>query len=91
MVARVAALVSRFDKFFRVDEAAKRMTDLKAFHCQIVVDVLWDIPQNITIALGDDIAFVLVQLESSKMEGDYGGTCCHRLAILMKRAKGIRS
>nr|CAD1833671.1 unnamed protein product [Ananas comosus var. bracteatus] len=46
-VARVAALVSSFGRFIKADEVTKAMTDLRAFRCQIALDSIYSILQNL--------------------------------------------
>ncbi|XP_020112299.1 uncharacterized protein LOC109726877 [Ananas comosus] len=63
-VARVAALVGGFGRFIKADDTTKAMTDLRAFRCQINLDSLREIPQNLSIVLGEEIFSVMVHLES---------------------------
>ncbi|OAY70654.1 hypothetical protein ACMD2_25377 [Ananas comosus] len=63
-VPRVAAIVCGFGRFIKADEVTKAMTDLRAFRCQIILDTLTDIPQNLSIVLGEERYPVMVHLES---------------------------
>nr|CAD1832685.1 unnamed protein product [Ananas comosus var. bracteatus] len=63
-VARVAALVSGFGRFEKADATTKAVTDLRAFRCQITLDSLTDIPQNLSIVLREEVFSIIVHLES---------------------------
>uniref|UniRef100_A0A6V7QUJ1 DUF4283 domain-containing protein n=1 Tax=Ananas comosus var. bracteatus TaxID=296719 RepID=A0A6V7QUJ1_ANACO len=71
-VARVAALVCGFRRFVKADDTTKAMTDLKAFICQITLDNLSDIPQNLSIVVGEEIFSVMVHLERERIAEDGG-------------------
>nr|CAD1842921.1 unnamed protein product [Ananas comosus var. bracteatus] len=72
-VARVAALVGGFGRFVKADATTKAMTDLRAFRCQIVLDSVWDIPQNLSVVLGEESFPVMVHLESWRRVAEGGG------------------
>nr|CAD1842588.1 unnamed protein product [Ananas comosus var. bracteatus] len=63
--ARVAAIVNSFGRYLRVDEKSINMLDLIGFRCQIAVDDLAEVPENLAITLGDLVVNVIVQLETS--------------------------
>lgn len=51
----------------------KAMTDLRAFRCQITLELASDIPQNLFVVLGEEIFSVMVHLESwESAEGPRG-------------------
>nr|CAD1841865.1 unnamed protein product [Ananas comosus var. bracteatus] len=62
-VARVAALISSFGRFIRADAATKAMTDLRAYRCQIALDSIYNIPQNLSVIVGEELFPVMVHLE----------------------------
>lgn len=63
-VARVATLVSGFGRFIKADGVTKAMTDFRAFRCQISLDSIGAIPQNLLVIIGDELFSVMVHLES---------------------------
>nr|CAD1832665.1 unnamed protein product [Ananas comosus var. bracteatus] len=62
-VARVAALVSSFGRFIKADSATKAMTDLRAFRCQIALDSINNVPENLSVIVGEELFPVRVHLE----------------------------
>lgn len=62
-VARVAALVSSFGRFIKADDVTKAMTDLRAFRCQIALDSIYNIPQNLSVIVDEELYPVMVHLE----------------------------
>nr|CAD1839827.1 unnamed protein product [Ananas comosus var. bracteatus] len=71
-VARVAALVSSFGRFIKADNVTKAMTDLQAFRCQIALDSIYNIPQNLSVIVGEELFPVMVHLERWE-RADVGG------------------
>uniref|UniRef100_A0A6V7QYG8 CCHC-type domain-containing protein n=1 Tax=Ananas comosus var. bracteatus TaxID=296719 RepID=A0A6V7QYG8_ANACO len=63
-VPRVAAMVSGFGRFVKADSVTKAMTDLRAFRCQVVLDSVRDVPQNLSIVLDEEQHPVMVHIES---------------------------
>nr|CAD1843445.1 unnamed protein product [Ananas comosus var. bracteatus] len=61
----VAALVSGFGRFIRLDDSSARMVDLSGYRCLVAVNHLSDIPENLEICFGDLSLSVLIQLERS--------------------------
>nr|CAD1830281.1 unnamed protein product [Ananas comosus var. bracteatus] len=61
---RVAAIVGGFGRFVKADATTRATTDLRAFRCQIVLDSVFDVPQNLSIVLGEVLYSVMVHLES---------------------------
>ncbi len=47
-------------RYFRGDEISVNTLDLIDFRCQVIVDDLADIPENLAITMGDIIISVLV-------------------------------
>nr|CAD1833442.1 unnamed protein product [Ananas comosus var. bracteatus] len=72
-VARVAAMVSGFGRFVMADETTKAMTDLHAFRCQITLDSITDIPQNLAVVLGEELFSVMIHLEDWERVVDVAG------------------
>nr|CAD1835997.1 unnamed protein product [Ananas comosus var. bracteatus] len=62
-VARVAALVSGFGRFIKADDVTKAMTDFRTFRCQIALDLINSIPQNLLVIVGEERFPVMVHLE----------------------------
>lgn len=62
-VARVAALVSSFGRFIKADNITKAMTDLRAFRCQITLDSIYNILQNLSVIVDEESFSVMVHLE----------------------------
>nr|CAD1835713.1 unnamed protein product [Ananas comosus var. bracteatus] len=62
-VPRVAALVSGFGRFIKADGPTKALTDLRAFRCQIALDSVFSIPQNLSVIVGEERFPVIVHLE----------------------------
>ncbi|OAY65254.1 hypothetical protein ACMD2_16588 [Ananas comosus] len=62
-VARVAALISGFGRFIKADEETKAMTNFRAFRCQIALDSIYNIPQNLSVIIGEELFPVMVHLE----------------------------
>lgn len=60
---RVAAIVNGFGRLLRVDDESINMMDISKYRCEIAVDDLREIPQVISITLGDDVIPVVVQVE----------------------------
>ncbi len=71
--ARIASMVSSFERFIRADDTSKNMTDLRAYRCRIAVDDIGEIPQRLTIVLGDEVLDIAVHMESSERVRDGGG------------------
>nr|CAD1841252.1 unnamed protein product [Ananas comosus var. bracteatus] len=71
-VARVAALVSGFGRFIKADEATKAMKDLRAFRCQIALDSIYSIPQNLSVIIGEELFPVMIHLERWERQEDRG-------------------
>nr|CAD1834140.1 unnamed protein product [Ananas comosus var. bracteatus] len=71
-VARVAALVSSFGRFIKADSVSRAMTDLRAFRCQIALDSIYNIPQNLSVIIGEELFPVMVYLERWE-RADAGG------------------
>nr|CAD1819186.1 unnamed protein product [Ananas comosus var. bracteatus] len=93
-VPRVAALVCGFGRFVKADEVTKAMSDLRAFRCQIILDTLTDIPQNLAIILGEERFPVMVHLESweravDEAHGDPPGPPRGGMAMITNRERGI--
>lgn len=70
----MAAMVSEFGQFIKADEITKAMTDIQAFRYKITLDSITDIPQNLSIVLGDEEFAVMVHLESWEREVLLGPT-----------------
>nr|CAD1832859.1 unnamed protein product [Ananas comosus var. bracteatus] len=62
-VARVATLISGFGRFIKADAVTKAMTDLRAFRCQIALDSINSIPQNLSVIVGEELFPVMIHLE----------------------------
>nr|CAD1825724.1 unnamed protein product [Ananas comosus var. bracteatus] len=62
-VARVAALISGFGRFIKADDETKAMTNFPAFRCQIALDSIYNIPQNLSVIIGEELFPVMVHLE----------------------------
>uniref|UniRef100_A0A6V7QXD9 DUF4283 domain-containing protein n=1 Tax=Ananas comosus var. bracteatus TaxID=296719 RepID=A0A6V7QXD9_ANACO len=62
-IPRVAAIVGGFGRFVKADAVSRANLDLRAFRCQIVLDSLLDVPQNLSVVLGDEVFAVMVHLE----------------------------
>lgn len=69
---RVAALVSGFGRFIKADGPTKSLTDLRAFRCQIALDSIHSIPQNLSVIIGEELFHVLVHLERWERNDDGG-------------------
>nr|CAD1831643.1 unnamed protein product [Ananas comosus var. bracteatus] len=72
-IARVAALVGGFERFVKADDITKGMTNLRTFRCQITLDSLRDIPQNMAIVLEEEVFSVRIHLESWERVTDAAG------------------
>lgn len=57
-------MVGGFGRFIKADATTKMMMDIRAFHCQITLESLDDIPENLSIVLGEELFTVMVHLES---------------------------
>nr|CAD1844430.1 unnamed protein product [Ananas comosus var. bracteatus] len=62
-VARVASLISGFGRFIKADDETKALTDFRAFRCQIALDSINNIPQNLSVIIGEELFPVMVHLE----------------------------
>ncbi len=71
--ARVASMISGFGRFLRADGVTKEMSDLRAYRCRIAVDEIWEIPQNLSVVLGEEVFAVQVHLESWERAPAGGG------------------
>nr|CAD1827268.1 unnamed protein product [Ananas comosus var. bracteatus] len=86
-VPRVAAIVSGFGRFVKADPVTRAMTDLRAFRCQIVLDSVFDVPQNLLIMLDKQLHPVMVHLESwERIEEE--GVVIHRYHLNTSRKIG---
>lgn len=55
--------MSGFGKVIKADEATKAMIDLIVFRCQITIDSIREIPQNLSIVLGEESFLVIIYIE----------------------------
>lgn len=64
-----------FGRFIKADATTRALTDLRAYRCQIVLDSLLDVPQNLSIVLGEEVFSVMVHLVSwERIDVGGGGT-----------------
>nr|CAD1832813.1 unnamed protein product [Ananas comosus var. bracteatus] len=66
---RVAVIVKSFGRYLWADKKSTNMHDLIGFRCQITIDDIAKIPENLAITMGDIVVNVIVQLESSAFLG----------------------
>nr|CAD1824631.1 unnamed protein product [Ananas comosus var. bracteatus] len=69
-IPRVAAIVGGFGRFLRADKNSKSMNDLRAYRCRVAIHALTDVPQNVSLIVGDEMFPILVTIES--WEEDHG-------------------
>uniref|UniRef100_A0A6V7QSV4 CCHC-type domain-containing protein n=1 Tax=Ananas comosus var. bracteatus TaxID=296719 RepID=A0A6V7QSV4_ANACO len=60
--SRVAALINGFGRFIKADDETKAMTNFRAFRCQIALDSIYNIPQNLSVIIGEELFPVMVHL-----------------------------
>ncbi len=71
----VSAIVNSFGRFLKAADSSINMVDLVGFRCLIAVDNLAEIPESLSITLGDLLVSVFVILESTApFGGDDRGT-----------------
>lgn len=68
----MATIVGGFGRFVKADATTRATTDLLAFRCQIVLDSVFYVPQNLSIMLGEVLYSVMVHLESWERIEDGG-------------------
>ncbi len=61
----VTAIVHGFGRFLRADTNSINLVDLIGFRCLIAIDDLTDIPEHLSISMGDLIVFASVRIEST--------------------------
>lgn len=76
-----------FGRFVKADAATRAMTDLRAFRCQVILDSLRDVPQNLSVVLGEEAFSVMLHIESWEWINN-GGVATRRLLHWMDRWKG---
>nr|CAD1837721.1 unnamed protein product [Ananas comosus var. bracteatus] len=67
-------------RFVKADANTRAMTDLHAYRCQIILDSVLDVPQNLSVLLGDERFAVMVHIESWELIEAGGGEVtlqCH--------------
>nr|CAD1819540.1 unnamed protein product [Ananas comosus var. bracteatus] len=87
-IARVAALISGFGRFIKADDETKAMTSFRAFRCQIALDSIYNIPQNLSVIIGEELFPVMVHLERWERTMDGGAAAPpapHGDAVAMQR------
>lgn len=62
-----------FERFVKADVSSRANLDLRAFRCQVVLDSLLDVPQNMAVVLGDEVFDIIVHLENWERIEDGGG------------------
>ncbi len=71
----MSPIVGGFGCFLRADDNSINIVDLTGYRCQVAVDDLADIPEHLTISLGDVVLTVPVRIESTApFCGDDRGT-----------------
>nr|CAD1836534.1 unnamed protein product [Ananas comosus var. bracteatus] len=62
---RVSSIVNGFERYLKADNNSLNVLDLICFRCQVAVEDPVDIPENLSLTIGDLIVSVEVQLEST--------------------------
>ncbi len=72
--SRVSAMVCGFGRFLKADEQSIDMMDMFGFRCLIAVDALADVPEHLSVLMGDFVVSVPVRIESTAPFGgeDHG-------------------
>ncbi len=70
----VSAIVGGFGRFLHADDNSVNILDMTGFRCQVAVLDLADIPEHLTISLGDVVVTVPVRIENTAQFGgnDHG-------------------
>ncbi len=71
---RVSAMVCGFARFLKADEQSLAFDDLSGFKCSIAVDAIVDIPEFLSVSMGDYTVTVPIRIEGTAPFGgdDHG-------------------